>query len=114
MMNIPYIRQLIRIFTLTLCVHLIQINVLAQGSQSVVDVKHFVSVDGIRNGDSFELATVLTIAPGYHINAHKPTLDYLIPTKIVFQKSKILHLDTPRYPIPVSYTHLTLPTIYSV
>ena len=99
-MNIHYIKQLIRIFTLILCLHLIQINVLAQGSQSVVNVQHFVSVDGIRNDDSFKLATVLTIAPGYHINAHQPTLDYLIPTKIVFQKSKIVHLDTPRYPVP--------------
>ena len=99
-MNIHYITRLIRIFTLILCVHLIQINVLAQGSQSVVNVQHFVSVDGIRNDDSFKLATVLTIAPGYHINAHQPTLDYLIPTKIVFQKSKIVHLDTPRYPVP--------------
>jgi len=99
-MNIHYIKRLIRIFTLILCIHLIQINVLAQGSQSVVNVQHFVSVDGIRNNDSFKLATVLTIAPGYHINAHQPTLDYLIPTKIVFQKSKIVHLDTPRYPVP--------------
>ena len=99
-MSTHYIQRLIRIFTLILCVHLIQVNVLGQGSQSVVNVRQPASESGIRNGDSFELATVLTIAPGYHINAHQPTLDYLIPTKIVFQKSKILHLDTPRYPIP--------------
>ena len=98
------IQRLIRIFTLVLCAHLIQLNVLAQGSQSVVSMQHFASVDGIRNGDFFDLATVLTIAPGYHINAHQPTLDYLIPTQIVFQESKVIHLDTPRYPKPSQHS----------
>jgi len=74
----------------------------AQGSQRVVDVKGFASVDGIRLGDSFKVAIVLTIKQGYHINAHTPTLQYLIPTQVNFQKSKELTMDPPLYPAPVN------------
>lgn len=74
----------------------------AQGSQRVVDVKGFASVDGIRLGDSFKVAIVLTIEQGYHINAHTPTLQYLIPTQVNFQKSKELAMGPPLFPVPVN------------
>ena len=37
--------------------------------------------------------------------------DFYNPTRIAFGEGKIAALDTL---VPVSYTHLTLPTIYSV
>ncbi|MFB3920817.1 MAG: protein-disulfide reductase DsbD domain-containing protein [Terriglobia bacterium] len=54
---------------------------LAQAAASVVGVKTAVGADGVRPGSSIKVAALATIAPGFHINDHKPTLDYLIPTE---------------------------------
>lgn len=38
------------------------------------------------------------IAPGYHINDHKPTLDYLIPTELKLDDTKDLSVAKFAYP----------------
>ena len=58
----------------------------AQGFSSarVVKVGGFLSLDKVPPGSPFRVAIELSISDGYHVNAHKPTLDYLIPTTVVF------------------------------
>ncbi len=86
---------------LLLCLTLAQPHLLAQGSRQVVSLQGFPSVDGVRPGDSFQVAIVLTIQPGYHINAHVPTLDYLIPTRLTFETSEAVRMAEPHYPEPI-------------
>jgi thiol:disulfide interchange protein DsbD len=49
---------------------------------SVVKPQTYVSVDPVARGESFEAAVVVEIAKGFHMNSHKPSEDYMIPTVI--------------------------------
>jgi thioredoxin:protein disulfide reductase len=48
----------------------------------IVQPSAYVSLAPVPRGRAFEIAVVAHIHTGYHINAHKPTLDYLIPTEV--------------------------------
>ena len=89
---------------LLLCLALAQPHLPAQGSRRVVGLEAFPSVDGVRVGDPFRVAIVLGIQPGYHINAHVPSLDYLIPTRLTFEDSEAVRMAEPQYPRPISQT----------
>jgi thioredoxin:protein disulfide reductase len=55
----------------------------AQGvpaASSVASPKTYVSIAPVPRGSTFEVAVVVGIMPGFHMNAHKPSEDYLIPT----------------------------------
>ena len=54
-------------------------------------------------GDTLELPLRLEITPGFHINAKKPTLDYLIPTKLKWTSKEFQLLDVD-YPPAERYT----------
>ena len=76
----------------------------AQSSARVVKLQGFLSLDAIRAGDSFRVAVVLQITPGYHINAHVPTLENLIPTTVTFTPPPGIHIANPQYPPPTLQT----------
>jgi len=42
----------------------------------------FVSFDPVARGMAFEVAVVLKIKPGFHVNAREVSADYLIPTEL--------------------------------
>ncbi len=44
-----------------------------------------------RRGAAFEVTLRFEVASGYHINSNKPTLDYLIPTRVEWSSSKLKH-----------------------
>jgi DsbC/DsbD-like thiol-disulfide interchange protein len=48
----------------------------------IVTTHSFVSLDPVPRGKAFEAAIVVKIATGYHMNSHKPSDSYLIPTTI--------------------------------
>jgi thioredoxin:protein disulfide reductase len=78
-------RLLARIVFLALAV--ITINASAQENPyppaaSVLQPKAYVSLQPVPAGHSFEIAVVAKISPGFHINAHVPSEEYLIPTKV--------------------------------
>jgi hypothetical protein len=50
--------------------------------REVVSPSAYVSLEPIARGSSFQLAVVLKIRPGFHINARKPSAEYLIPTDL--------------------------------
>ena len=54
---------------------------------SVLQPQAFVSLQPVPRGHAFEIAVVAKISPGFHINAHMPSEDYLIPTKITAELS---------------------------
>jgi hypothetical protein len=49
-------------------------------ASSVASPKAYVSIAPVPRGSTFEVAVVVGIMPGFHMNAHKPLEDYLIPT----------------------------------
>jgi thioredoxin:protein disulfide reductase len=73
---------------------------LAQGSDRVVKAKGYASVDGVRPGDKFKVAVALEVGEGYHINAHRPSLDFLIPTTVKFEPVAGISFEQERYPAP--------------
>lgn len=49
---------------------------------TVVKPSTFVSFDPVAPGKTFEAAVVVEVQPGYHMNSHNPSADYLIPTTL--------------------------------
>ena len=71
---------------------------LAQTSGPVVEVKTAIGADGVRPGSNIKVAALAQIAPGFHINDHKPTLDYLIPTEWKIEPSGQVSVEKVVYP----------------
>jgi len=59
----------------------------AQSSPPVVSAHAVMATDAAHADSPLKLAILAQVAPGFHINDHKPTLDYLIPTQIKWEPS---------------------------
>ncbi len=79
---------------------LLPLVALAQGSDRVVKATGYASVDGVRPGEKFKVAVAIEVGAGYHINAHHPTLDYLIPTGVAFTGPAGISFEVEKYPAP--------------
>jgi thioredoxin:protein disulfide reductase len=51
-------------------------------AKDVVKSEAHTSFEPVARGKEFQIAVVLKIRDGFHINARKPTLEYLIPTDL--------------------------------
>jgi uncharacterized protein len=51
-------------------------------ASSVASPKAYVSIAPVPRGATFEVAVVVSIMQGFHMNAHKVSEDYLIPTNL--------------------------------
>jgi len=65
---------------------------------SVLQPQTYVSIQPVPRGHAFEIAIVAKISPGFHINAHEPSEDYLIPTKILAVLPQGISLVETTYP----------------
>ena len=65
---------------------------------SVLQPQAYVSLQPVPRGRSFQIAVVAKISPGFHINAHQPSEDYLIPTKVMADLSPGVFLVETTYP----------------
>ena len=72
----------------------------AQPSASLVDVRAESQPSKGRPGGSFTLTVTATLKPGWHVNAHKPSEDYLIPTSVAVDAAPGIRLAEPAYPPP--------------
>lgn len=81
-------------------VFLLPLAVLGQGSDRVVKATGYASVDAVRPGDKFKIAIAVEVGEGYHINAHRPTLDFLIPTSVAFGAPAGISFAGEKYPAP--------------
>ncbi|HUY12149.1 MAG TPA: protein-disulfide reductase DsbD domain-containing protein [Terriglobia bacterium] len=70
----------------------------AQGPPRVVEAHVALASDGVHPGSSQKAAIVSSVSPGYHINAHKPSFDYLIPTEVKFDNNHAVSIEKTRYP----------------
>jgi hypothetical protein len=65
---------------------------------SVVNPHTFVSLEPVPVGREFQVAVVVDILRGYHMNSHKPTDPYLIPTTLTAQLPAGIELAETIYP----------------
>lgn len=69
-----------------------------QSAASVVKTKVYTSLDPVPRGKEFQIAVVVDIASGYHMNSHKPLDSYLIPTTLTPQLPAGFTLADTIYP----------------
>lgn len=55
-------------------------------------------------GDSVRIAVVMNIDEGWHVNAHQPTLDYLIGTQLTIDSLRGFTLSSMQYPESERFT----------
>jgi DsbC/DsbD-like thiol-disulfide interchange protein len=67
-------------------------------ASAVVKPQAYVSLDPVPRGREFEVAITVEIARGFHMNSHKPSDDYLIPTTITPQLPPGIKLADTIYP----------------
>jgi DsbC/DsbD-like thiol-disulfide interchange protein len=65
---------------------------------SVVQPQAYASLQPVPRGRVFEIAVVAKISPGFHVNAHEPLEDYLIPTKVLADLPPGVALVDTSYP----------------
>jgi hypothetical protein len=66
--------------------------------KDVVAPEAYPSHDPVARGMSFQVALVLKIRPGFHVNAREVTEDYLIPTDLRAEVPPGFKLGTVAYP----------------
>src|ERR1051325_6164261 len=69
-------------------------------SDKVVTGRGYASADRVRPGDKFKVAVALTVAEGYHINAHVPSEDFLVATEVKFDSPGGISVSDQEYPAP--------------
>jgi DsbC/DsbD-like thiol-disulfide interchange protein len=65
---------------------------------SIVKPQVYVSLQPVPRGKEFQVAIVAEIARGYHVNSHRPTDPYLIPTTVTPQLPAGFQLLDTIYP----------------
>ena len=70
----------------------------AQGPGEVVKAKVTMASQVARPASVVRAAVVVEILPGYHINDHHPSLNYLIATEVKLEPSKQVTVDDITYP----------------
>jgi uncharacterized protein YcnI len=65
---------------------------------AVVKAHAYVSLEPVPRGKEFQIAVVADIAKGFHMNSHKPTDAYLIPTSLSADVPKGFELKDTIYP----------------
>jgi len=76
------VRYLLTALSLTLFLLSTQAIAQTPSAKDVVAPTTFVSYEPVARGMAFQVAVVLKIRPGFHINAREVTYEYLIPTEL--------------------------------
>ena len=77
---------------------------LPTASAEVVAVEVRLPKDGVRAGARFEAFVMVYVAEGWHVNAHEPTLKYLIGTTLDVEPREDLRVEAAYYPDPLFRT----------
>ena len=64
----------------------------------VVEAHTVVATDAAHPNSTLKIAVVAQVAAGYHINDHKPSLDYLIPTELRLEPGSEVTVKNVVYP----------------
>lgn len=88
----------VRLFWLFVVVGLVGSSALAQGSAKVVKVTPGESVYKVKRGTAVQIAVVVEVEQGYHINSNRPAEKYLIPTALKVERVAGLTTTPVTYP----------------
>ena len=66
--------------------------------EKLIKIETAVSVDTVHPGSSFQVAVIGDLEKGWHVNAHQPTLEYLIPTELNLEPVEGLTFGEIQYP----------------
>ncbi len=102
------------IFFVLLCFSFLCGSALTEAQEEeIVTAKTFVSHDGIHPGESFKVAFLLSITPGWHINGPKLDDEFLIPSELIIDEGDKIKVLKVHYPEPGSgrfdYSEAELP-----
>ncbi len=89
---------LVLLLALTVGPSLISFADQLSGSAQKVKVSTLVSHDKVPAGSNFDIALIIAVDSGWHINAHIPTFDYLIGTTFELQPVEGIIVSDIRYP----------------
>ncbi len=70
----------------------------AQNADEILSVRIIASVESLQNGQTQDLALVITIKEPFHINSEAPLEDFLVPTAIVFKDAPGIRYGIPEFP----------------
>jgi thioredoxin:protein disulfide reductase len=87
-------------YRLLLCAVWVAVAAVFAAAQSppVVSARMVLATEGVHAGAPAQAAVVAKVAPGYHINDHHPSLDYLIPTELKLDPSPKISIEKLIYP----------------
>ncbi|UCE41183.1 MAG: hypothetical protein JSV17_17410 [Candidatus Aminicenantes bacterium] len=71
----------------------------------VLDVKTYVSHDGVHPGGKIDVAFLLDITPGWHINGPELTDQFLIACTLMIEEDDNVEVDEIYYPVPETRTY---------
>ena len=89
------------LLTLLVCLVLMVTTQAQLSSRDLVRVHAKLSVDNVHAGSAFQVAVIADLVEGWHINAHEPTLEYLIRTELSVEPVEGLNFGNTLYPDPV-------------
>jgi hypothetical protein len=69
-----------------------------QSDKPVVDARVVMATDATHADSVVKMAVLAQVVPGFHINDHKPSLDYLIPTRFEVDPSNQFTVKSVVYP----------------
>ena len=75
-------------------------SALGQSSADAVKLAPALSVDKVKQGSAFQMAVVVNVENGYHINSNHPTDTFLIGTALKVEKTDGITAGLVRYPKP--------------
>jgi hypothetical protein len=70
----------------------------AQSPRSVVEAHAVLASDAVHPDSTVKLAVIAQVTPGFHINDHKPSLDYLIATQVRLEANDRFSVEKVVYP----------------
>jgi len=68
---------------------------LSAAEQPELSVELRTATDGVAPGGTLRVALVCTLSAGWHMNAHKPLDEFLIPTELQFKAEENIPLNPP-------------------
>ncbi|NIT56767.1 MAG: hypothetical protein GWN00_11195, partial [Aliifodinibius sp.] len=77
---------------------------LGESDETIVDVQLLSAVDKLKPAESNRIALELNIHKPWHVNAHEPEDEFLIPTEVSFNPIEGISLGKIDYPIPEERT----------
>src|SRR4026208_1382482 len=89
---------LVRPYWVLVAVAMLSVSALAPGSAKVVKVSSGESVYKIKRGGAAQLAVIIEVDDGYHINSSRPAEKYLIATSLKIERMAGLTTTPVTYP----------------